>query len=159
SYDANNVFLNLYQSAFAAGAQTANQYAVGTALDRANAGATGDFETVLNALSVLNTQQGPYALNQISGQPYADFGTANLASNTLFMNALGQQMAIARGGSGSGQRQTLAQACDIEFCDGASLFSVWGSALGGFGSVQGDGNSNTFVYNLGGAAAGIDYRV
>jgi outer membrane autotransporter protein len=36
---------------------------------------------------------------------------------------------------------------------------VWASGLGGFGSVQGDGNSNTFTYNLGGAAAGIDYRV
>ncbi len=85
-------------------------------------------------------QQGPYTLNQISGQPYADFGTANLASNTLFMNALGQQMAMARGVQGSGQRQALAQACDIEACDATSPFGVWGSALGGFGSVQGDGN-------------------
>ncbi|WP_147157066.1 autotransporter outer membrane beta-barrel domain-containing protein, partial [Reyranella soli] len=161
SYDANNVYLLLAmgQSAFASGARTANQYAVGTALDQANAGATGDFNTVLNALASLSTQQGPWALNQISGQPYADFGTANLASNTLFMNALGQQMALARGASGSGQRQALAQACEVEACDAASPFSVWGSALGGFGSVQGDGNSNTFTYNLGGAAAGIDYRV
>jgi outer membrane autotransporter protein len=47
----------------------------------------------------------------------------------------------------------------VAACDGASPFSVWGGALGGFGSVQGDGNSNTFIYNLGGAAAGIDYRV
>ena len=38
TYDANNVFLTLFQSssAFAAGAQTPNQYAVGTALDQAN---------------------------------------------------------------------------------------------------------------------------
>jgi outer membrane autotransporter protein len=75
------------------------------------------------------------------------------------MNALGQQMALARGGSGSGQRQALAQACDVMACDGASPFSVWGSVLGGVGSVQGDGNSQTFTYNVGGAAAGIDYRV
>ena len=161
SYDANNVFLMLFmsQSAFAAGARTANQFAVGSALDQANASATGDFNTVLNALSVLSTQQGPWALNQISGQSYADFGSFNVANNALFMNALGQQMALARGGSGGGQRQALAQACDVASCDGTSLFSVWGSVLGGAGSVQGDGNSQTFTYNVGGAAAGIDYRL
>jgi outer membrane autotransporter protein len=162
SYDANNVFLTLalQGAAFSGfGGNTVNQRAVGFALDQSYASATGDFATVIGALAGLSTQQAPYTLNQISGQPYANFGTANLASNTLFMNALGQQMALARGGSGSGQRLALAQACEIEFCDGASPFSVWASGLGGFGSVQGDGNSNTFTYNLGGAAAGIDYRV
>ena len=170
SYDASNVFLTLLQSqsAFAAAAQTANEYAVGTTLDAANAAAAGDFNTVLNALSVLNTQQGPWALNQISGQPVANFGTANLAANMLFMNAVGQQMAQAREGargsasasaSGGGQRVTLAEACEIEACDGASPLSAWMSAVGGLGSVQGNGNASTFTYNLGGAAAGIDYRV
>jgi outer membrane autotransporter protein len=162
SYNANNVFLTLalQGNAFSGfGGNTVNQRAVGYALDQSFANATGDFATVISALASLNTQQGPYALNQISGQPYADFGTANLASNTLFMNALGQQMALARGGSGSGQRLALAQACEVEACDVTSPFSVWASGLGGFGSVQGDGNSNTFTYNLGGAAAGIDYRV
>src|SRR4029450_189373 len=38
-------------------------------------------------------------------------------------------------------------------------FSGWGSLLGGVGSVQGDGNSSTFTYNVGGTAAGIDYRL
>ncbi|MBI2739765.1 MAG: autotransporter-associated beta strand repeat-containing protein [Rhodospirillales bacterium] len=162
SYNANNVFLTLaLQGAAFSGfsGNTGNQRGVGSALDQSYATATGDFATVIGALAGLNTQQAPYALNQISGQPYADFGTANLASNTLFMNALGQQMAMARGSAGTGQRQALAQACEVEACDGASPFSVWGSALGGFGSVQGDGSSNTFTYNLGGAAAGIDYRV
>jgi autotransporter-associated beta strand protein/T5SS/PEP-CTERM-associated repeat protein len=161
SYDANNVYLLLFQSAsaFAAGAQTPNQYAVGTALDRANATATGDFNTVLNALSALSTQQGPAALNAISGQQYADFGTLNVQGAALFMNVVGQQMALARGGTGSGQRQALAQACDVQACDGASPWSVWVSAIGGLGSVNGNGNSSTLTYNFGGAASGIDYRV
>jgi outer membrane autotransporter protein len=68
-------------------------------------------------------------------------------------------MALARGGQGSGQRQALAEACDVAACDGASPFSVWGSVLGGIGSVQGDGNSSAFTYNVGGGAAGIDYRL
>ena len=161
SYDANNAYLLLFQSAsaFAAGAQTPNQYAVGTVLDQVNATATGDLNTVLNALSVLGTQQGPAALNAISGQQYADFGTTNLGSGALFMNAVGQQMALARGGAGGGQRQALAQACEIEACDGVSPWSVWASALGGLGSVAGNGNSSTLTYNFGGAAAGIDYRL
>ena len=61
SYDANNVYLLLFQNqgAFAAGAQTPNQYAVGMVLDRVNATATGDLNNVLNALSLLSNTQGP----------------------------------------------------------------------------------------------------
>jgi autotransporter-associated beta strand protein/T5SS/PEP-CTERM-associated repeat protein len=161
TYDANNVYLLLFQSAsaFAAGAQTLNQYAVGTVLDQVNATATGDLNTVLNALSALSTQQGPAALNAISGQQYADFGTTNVQGAALFMNTVGQQMALARGAAGGGQRQALAQACEVEACEGTSPWSVWASALGGLGSVAGNGNSSTLTYNFGGAAAGIDYRI
>jgi outer membrane autotransporter protein len=162
SYDPNNVYLLLFQnsSAFAAGAQTPNQYAVGVALDQANATATGDLNTVLNAMSVLSNTQGPAALNAISGQPYADFGTLNVQGAALFMNAVGQQMALARGSAAAaGQRQALAQACEIESCDAVSPWGAWASALGGLGSVAGNGNSSTLTYNFGGGAAGIDYRL
>ena len=66
---------------------------------------------------------------------------------------------MARGGARRGQRAALAEACEIAACDGASPFSAWGSALGGLGSVLGDGNASTLTYNVGGAAAGIDYRL
>ena len=78
------------------------------------------------------------------------------------MSTLGHQMAMARGGLASasgGQRQALAQACYVAACDLACPFSVWGSAVGGTGSALGDGNAATLTYNLGGAAASIDYRV
>ena len=52
---------------------------------------------VLGVIAGLNTVQGPLALNTISGEPYADFGTMNTNSSMMFMNALGQQMANARG--------------------------------------------------------------
>ncbi|CAN5869630.1 hypothetical protein BH11PSE3_BH11PSE3_08440 [soil metagenome] len=162
SYDTNNVYLLLFQntSAFAAGARSNNQFAVGRVLDQANATATGDLNTVLDALSVLGTAQGPAALNAISGQPYADFGTLSVQGGALFMNAVGQQMAVARGGAVSGgQRQALAQACEIENCEAASPWGVWASGLGGFGNVAGNGNAAALTYNLGGGAAGIDYRL
>ncbi|MFZ5779655.1 MAG: autotransporter outer membrane beta-barrel domain-containing protein [Pseudomonadota bacterium] len=163
SYDANNVFLTLALQGNPFGGfegNTPNQAAVGSALDRSYANASGDFATVIGALTGLETQQAPQALSALSGEPWADFGTTNLAAGTLFMNALAQQMALARGAaSGGGQRQALAQACDIAACDGASPFSVWGSLLGGAGSVLGDGNASGLTYTLGGFAAGLDYRV
>jgi autotransporter-associated beta strand protein len=158
SYDPNDVFLTLQLTGFAAGAQTPNQYAVGTALDRSVATATGDFANVLSTLVGLGTQAGPAALNALSGQPWADFGTMNVNNNALFMNALEQQMANGRGLIGGGQRQALAQACEIEACDATGPLSAWVSALGGLGSVLGNSNASTLTYNLGGAAAGIDYR-
>ncbi|SEP36913.1 autotransporter-associated beta strand repeat-containing protein [Rhodospirillales bacterium URHD0017] len=161
SYDANNVFLTLalQGNAFSGfGGLTPNQRAVGSALDQTFANATGDYATVINALASLSTTQGPGALDAISGQQYADFGTTNVANASLFMNTLGQQMALARSGTAPGARVALAQACEVEACDDARLLSAWISGLGGLGSVQGDGNSSTLTYNVGGAAAGVDYR-
>ena len=164
SYDANDVFLTLAlptQNAFTPSflALTPNQKAVGTALNQSFANAGGDFATVIGALAGLNIVQGPLALDTISGQPWADFGTMNTNSSALFMNALGQQMANARGAASAGQRQALAQACEIEACDAVGPLSAWFSALGGLGSVLGDTNASTLTYNFGGAAAGIDYRI
>jgi uncharacterized protein with beta-barrel porin domain len=164
TYDANNVFLTLALlqgggSGFLMSAFTPNQKAVGAALNQSFATATGDYATVIGALAGLTAFQGPAALNAISGEQYADFGTMNVNNSAMFMNAIGQQMALARGdGAGSAQRASLAQACDVAACDGASPFSVWGSMLGGVGSVSGDTNASTATYNFGGAAVGIDYR-
>jgi autotransporter-associated beta strand protein len=161
AYDANNVFLTLSiaSNAFSFGGRTPNQKAVGVSLDQSFPTAAGDFAAVLGVIAGLSGEEGPAALNKISGQPYADFGTMNTNNSMLFMNALGQQMANARGAAAStGQRQALAQACEIEACDAVGPLSAWASALGGLGSVLGDGNASTLTYNFGGAAAGIDYR-
>ena len=66
SYDANNVFLTLalLQGAFSFGGNTPNEKAVGYALDRSFANATGDFATVISALAGLSTAQGPLALTR-----------------------------------------------------------------------------------------------
>ncbi len=167
SYDANNVFLTLAlltngnpgSGGFLLSAYTPNQKAVGFALNQSFASATGDFATVISVLSGLTAFQGPGALTALSGEQYADFGTMNTNNAAMFMNAVGQQMAIARGSAASGQRTPLAQACDVAACDAISPFSMWGSALGGVGSVNGDSNASSATYNFGGAAVGIDYRL
>ena len=165
TYDTNNVFLTLAlqqsnTTGFLMSAYTPNQKAVGAALNQSFAGATGDYATVIGALAGLSALQGPAALNAISGEQYADFATMNVNNSAMFMNAVGQQMATARGAPmASGQRAALAQACDITACDSVSPFSVWGSGLGGFGAVAGDYNASTATYNYFGAAVGVDYRV
>ncbi len=165
SYDTNNVFLTLALldtggTGFLMSAYTPNQKAVGNALNQSFAGASGDYATVIGALTSLTAFQGPAALNALSGEQYADFGTMNVNNSAMFMNTIGQQMALARSGAAAaGQRAALAQACDIAACDGASPLTVWGSALGGLGAVAGDYNASTATYNYAGAAMGIDYRL
>src|SRR5262249_40147504 len=115
SYDANNVYLLLFQSSnsFRAGALTPNQYAVAGALDAANASATGDFNTVLNAISGLSSTMGPRVLNMISGEQYAGFGNALVQGAQLFLTNFANR---AGSNSGGGTKIALAQACDVA-CD------------------------------------------
>ena len=162
AYDPDNVYLTLLlqENAFAGfGGNTRNQRAVGAALDQVFAGATGDFASVLGVIAGLDTLQGPLALSALSGEPWADFGTMNINNSTLFMNAIGQQMAAAHGGRPAGQRVALAEACDIAACESVGHLSAWASGLGGLGSAMGDGNASTLTYNFGGAAVGVDYRI
>ena len=162
SYDANNVYLELSQgaNAFTFGGQTPNQKAVGRTLDIAAPTATGDFATVLGAIAALNTTQGPQALDTISGQPYASFGSMNVLASLLFMNTVGQQTATARGAAFFGAaRVALGEACEIA-CDSVepTRWGAWFSGMGGTGSIGGNYNAGTFTYNLGGASVGVDYR-
>ena len=76
------------------------------------------------------------------------------------MNALGQQMAVARGGAAlAASARRWPQACEIETCDARGPVALRASALGGTGQRAGDGNASTLTYNFGGTAAGIDYRL
>jgi outer membrane autotransporter protein len=159
SYDANNVYLLLFQpaGAFAAGARTANQRAVGRVLDIANPTATGDFGAVLNALSVLSTAQGPAALTAISGQNYAGFSNAMVQGAQLFMTNFANRAGSASGG---GAKVALAEACDVA-CDTTTpaLWGAWGGAVGGTGTIAGNSNVGTFTYSVGGFSGGLDRKL
>ncbi len=71
---------------FARGAQSANQAAVGSALDHSAADASGDFANVIGALSLMSASQAPAAFEALSGQNYAGFSTSLVQSAQLFMN-------------------------------------------------------------------------
>ncbi|MCA0248161.1 MAG: autotransporter-associated beta strand repeat-containing protein [Proteobacteria bacterium] len=168
SYSSTSVtlMLEMLQSAFRNAAQTPNQAAVGAALDAAAPTATGDFANVINALSVLDTQQGPAALTAISGQNYSALSSASVQSAQLFMSNFANQASGATRGGGTAQaagassRVQLAEACSIA-CDttATGTWGAWGGAIGGFGTIGGNSNSSTVTYNLGGFAGGIDRQV
>ena len=157
-----SVSLALPAGAFRTAGQTANQQAVGGALDRT--AAAGNVGGLVATMANLNPSQGGQALQALSGQPYADLGTTTIQSSQLFMGALGRQIAAARGaGPARGNSVALAEACDTA-CDASGLapesrFAGWLSGLGATGGVAGNGNAGTLTYSMGGTAFGIDYRL
>jgi uncharacterized protein with beta-barrel porin domain len=164
-YSGTDVMLTLQSTAisFQGGAQTPNQRAVGVALDGGAPGASGDFDTALNALYTLDSTQGPAALDALGGQGYAGFASLQIQSALLFMDTF-----QFRAGSGGGDSASLpggstymalrADACGSA-CDVEPLWGVWGGGMGAFGTVAGDYNGKGLTYNLGGFIAGIDRRV
>ncbi|TAJ33158.1 MAG: autotransporter domain-containing protein, partial [Reyranella sp.] len=159
AYDSNNVYLTLKPGGFAAGSATANQAAVGAALDQSVAAASGDFATVVGTLATASLSQGQAVMNAISGQNYSGFSSAVVGAGQLFMSALSQQLDAARGGDPRGSmRVALAEACELEVC-APGAWSLWATGLAGFGSIAGNTNAGTVTYSAGGAAAGLDYRI
>lgn len=156
SYDASNVYLNVARS-FARGGQTANQMAVGAALDAGASGATGDFANMLSTLTMMNPTTGAATLNALSGQNYSSFSSMSVQSAQLFMNNFVGQTGSS---SGNANRVALAEACDVA-CDTTSpaKWGAWGGAVGGLGTIAGNTNAGGLTYNLGGFAAGLDHRI
>ncbi|MBS0222486.1 MAG: autotransporter domain-containing protein [Proteobacteria bacterium] len=163
SYDTSNLYLTLVllPDAFRSAGQTANQQAIGGALDSIAAG--GDVGGLVTAMANVPTVQGAQALQALSPEPYADFGTLNVRAAQLFMNAVGQQLASGRGLVATGGTSVaLAQPCEVA-CDADAPSSrplrAWIAGIGGAGSIPGDGNASGLTYNFGGTAVGIDYRL
>jgi len=158
SYGTNKVFLSLQIGGFAAAAQTPTQATIGAVLDATVATATGNYATVLGALSTLSAAEGQAVMTSISGQNYAGFSTAGVLTAQLFMSNFAAQ---AGGGSGGTNRVALAQACDIA-CDGAPPsgdWGAWGGPIGGLGTIGINAPVGGLTYNLAGFAAGLDRKV
>lgn len=172
SYDTNDVFLTLAGTAgsgsssgvsFVSSNQTGNQNAVGNVLNATYANASGDWATVLTAISNSSTAQGPTVLNAISGQPVADNGTANVAMSSAVMNTVGNTLAGFHGGQNGGTRVAMApgpdQACDFTCDVEPAKYGAWIAGVGGLGSLAGNANAAGFTYSLGGTAVGADMAV
>lgn len=160
SYDANNVYLSLQIGGFAQAATTPNQVAIAAVLDATALGATGDYATVIGALSTLSLQQGQAVMNSISGQNYSGFSSTMVQGIQMFLSNFAGQ-AGGGGSLGGSTRVALAEACDVA-CDSTvpALWSAWGGALGGLGTMTSSGaNAGTLTYSAGGFAGGLDRLV
>src|SRR5262249_14014864 len=156
--------LVLGSNGFANGGQTGNQKAVGAVLDQAAPNATGDFATVINVLSGLDTVQGPRALDAIAGQNYSGFSTVSIQTAQAFMNAFSVNAGSAAGSSGNRVALALRSdgdgECTVDACEAplATRWGAWGGGIVGAGTVAGDTSAKGVSYSLGGFAAGLDYR-
>lgn len=162
SYNTHDVVLTLTRAAnaFSNGARTGNQRSVGAVLDQASATATGDFATVLNAISVLDTTQGPRVLDAIGGQNYSGFSTAAVQSAAAFMNAFASRVGSGNGGNDSRVAMLAGadDACDAVCDTDLPRWGAWGGGIGGTGTIAGDASSHGTTYSFGGFAGGLDYR-
>nr|WP_229601039.1 autotransporter outer membrane beta-barrel domain-containing protein [Reyranella sp. MMS21-HV4-11] len=160
SYDANNVYLSLQIGGFSQAATTPNQAAIAAVLDATALGATGDYATVIGALSTLSLQQGQAVMNSISGQNYSGFSSTMVQGIQMFLSNFAGQ-AGGGGSLGGSTRVALAEACDVA-CDSTvpALWSAWGGALGGLGTMtSSSANAGTLTYSAGGFAGGLDRLV
>jgi fibronectin-binding autotransporter adhesin len=94
-YDATSVRLQVSALPFQAAAQTGNQASVAAALDAANASASGDFATALNALRSPNTvDEARAALNQVSGDALASFQQTGFRDASLFTDQMSARSSL-----------------------------------------------------------------
>ena len=132
---------------------------LGNALAQASTTPSPELEVTLGNLATISPEQIEYTLNQLSGRGYAAFGTLGVQTGQAFMNTISQQLGAFRTSYGATGRVALAEACDVA-CEAEPRLGAWISGIGGVGSVLGSFNTGGAVtYNLGGVAAGIDYRL
>jgi outer membrane autotransporter protein len=146
---------------------------------------TGDAEATFGALYALPARAIPAALDQVSGVVHADALAASLAHRRIFGGATAQRMGAIRSGDaglvaaqgalaprvaldsariarmsampGAGvgdEEQPTGDGGDGAF--GLPGWSVWGRALGGWGSTGSDGVAPGYSRQSGGALVGAD---
>jgi outer membrane autotransporter protein len=189
-YDANNVFLTLARNdiSFSAVAATPNQIATSTALQNANAGATGDMSTVQTALTGLSAAQARAAYDSASGSGIVALrraGTGFAASfSSQLQGRLGAQANTASGVANSFTSRPVLLAANDHLSDlmapvtdspqkfslagGASSLSsssdppsrgLWIRGYGGHGNIDSDGNAAASRLRSAGLSIGFDAEV
>lgn len=171
TYDANNVFLNLERNSsdYASVADTANQKAVSTTLDRLFLGNdSAGINDILNNLSNLTVQGAQQAYDSLSGVQHTH-------SNLIALQSLNQFQGLLLNRLQSGS-PTLANNGKIQLAyndtgtmtdAGASLIGEkpantggwWLRGTGSYADIDGTSNASGAYYKSAGTAAGRDIYV
>jgi|GEM_PF-2524275 len=140
-----------------------NAGAIGEALDRATPPQLfGDMDRVYNSLDLLNYgDDDPLrsALQQLSGEVYADLPSVEIASAQTFLNALQQQMRQSRTGGSRTGGGTTAGGFAAAGPGEPGTTSAWVSGLGSFGRLSGDDDTHDLDFDVLGVAIGFDHRL
>jgi outer membrane autotransporter protein len=169
SYDPDDVFLNLTRTAFndPSLCASANQCAVGGALERLGPVIPGELGSIVGNLALLDIATQQAALASMSGAQHSTLSLLALDGGALFGQSVtrrlvnrrnaGAQSADAGGGYNVamlGKPDGLI-AANMPSAPGASN-GAWFRGYGASGALNGDSNATGANYFVGGAAMGID---
>ena len=158
TYAPNDVSFQLVQTtSLKAAAQTANQLAVGTALDNIALSSTGGLFAMINNLGTQTPAQQRQSMTQMSGDIFGSLQTIGLQIGDQFQqrvtNALVSNGRFLTGPQGltSSNPNLRGQSPPP---DGS--IKTWFQGFGGGGNLRSDGNAAGVNFSQGGAVYGID---
>lgn len=165
-YNPDEIDLEVASTGFLPFAQTGNQRALASMLDRSSI-----MSPLLAVSGALATAKSiPQGLDQLTGEGARGISQAGIGFGTQVTNAIGQATSGATPGSASdaladasGLRRFQLASADPETAaaddpaSASSGLSAWMQAFGAFGSQAGDGNGHGLSSTLGGGAFGIDH--
>ena len=162
-YDSNDVLIELQRIlALRDVGATANQQAVGEALDAIALTATGDLQTVINDLGGASTSNQRQALSQLSGEGYGTTQTIGIQSGIQFQKSVNDRL-INNGSflapAGSSLASADLAASDVWLVNSGCQDICRRGWVQGFGTsaqISGNGNAAGSDYRQGGVAAGMD---
>ncbi|WP_296592964.1 autotransporter domain-containing protein [Methylophaga sp.] len=170
TYDANNVFLNLERNAsdYASVAETANQIAVSTTLDRLFLGNdSAGINDIFNNLNILSTQGAQQAYDSLSGVQHTHSNLIALQSLNQFQGLLLNRLQSGSPLADNGQIQLAYNDTDTMTDAGMSLIGEkpantrgwWLRGTGSYADIDGTSNASGAYYKSAGTAAGRDIFV
>lgn len=155
TYDANNAFLSIAQSAsFASAAQTPNQMATAVGIDSLGAG-----NDLWNAVALLGTQaEAQAAYDALSGEIHASTASALIDDSRFVRTAANDRVRAAFDGVAAPAALVLAygEGGPTPAPAATDRFATWGQAFGSWGRWDGDGNAAGFDRSIGGFFLGAD---
>ncbi len=158
TYAPNDVSFQLVQTtSLKAAAQTANQIAVGTALDNIALSSTGPLFAMINNLGTQSPAQQRQSMTQMSGDIFGSLQTIGLQIGDQFQQRVTNAL-VSNGRFLTGPQEWLSSNENLRGQSPPPDGSVktWFQGFGGGGNLRGDGNAAGVNFSQGGGVYGID---
>lgn len=156
TYDPNDVKFELVQTtSLKAAAVTANQSAVGGALDSIALTSSGDLFAMINTLGIQSPDAQRQAMNQLSGEVYGNLQTLGMQIGDQFQQRL-TSVLVTNGPFLTGQPSFATSDPNVRGQSPTDAGRGWVQGFGVNGNIRSDGNGAGVNYNQGGALFGAD---